>query len=449
MERAVQAPSASEDSMRQRNLLLACMVLTYTASFVDRTIVNVLVEPIKTDLGMSDMQIGLLSGAAFGILYGVMGLPFARLADRSSRLNIVTCALGAWSLATAACGLAQNFWQFFFARMGVGIGEAGCTPSAHSMISDSFPARNRATALSIYGFGVPIGTLIGAVFGGWIATDFNWRTAFILVGLPGIAIAVAIRLLLREPARSTAGVTDGEAATTPALSTVVLGMWRSSPFRYLVLGFTFAAVAGYSINLFIVAYLQRAFGIGLVDASFAYGLTMGTTGIVGMLAGGIATDVAARRDRRMQFWVPAIALLLTPPLIILGLIQDKLDLVALTLIPAAMMHVIYMGPGFAAGHSLVPPRARATASAMLLLISTVIGMGVGPAMTGAISDAVSAWSYSGDFAQNCMAGVSTPACAQAGARGLLIALIVAASFYALAALAFLMAGFRHGRKELC
>jgi hypothetical protein len=165
-----------------------------------------------------------------------------------------------------------------------------------------------------------------------------------------------------------------------------------------------------------------------------------------MLAGGIATDLAARRDRRMQFWVPAFALFLTTPLVILGLLQDKLAFVALSLVPAAMMHVIYMGPGFAAGHGLVPPRARATASAMLLLISTVVGMGVGPAMTGAISDAASAWAYSGDFAQSCVAGTVTPACAQAGAKGLLIALIVAACFYAAAALAFLMAGLRHGRE---
>ncbi|MGE4322462.1 MAG: spinster family MFS transporter [Sphingobium sp.] len=424
---------------RYRNYLLAMLVLIYAVNFIDRTILNVLVEPIKEELGLTDMQIGLLSGVAFGIFYGVMGLPFARLAERGSRLNLISAALAFWSLMTAACGLAHNFWHLFAARLGLGVGQAGCTPAAQSMLSDVFPQDKRSTALSIYSIGVPIGTLLGALFGGWIGQEFGWRMAFLVVGLPGIAIALLARLTLREPPRGEPdlGQPAGEA---PPLAQALATLAGSPAFRHLAAAFTFAATAGYSLNLFLVAFLQRMHGIPLIDASFSFGLVSGVTGIVGMLAGGVLTDRLARRDKRMQYWLPAAALGLTAPCLMIALVQKDLWTMALFMVAGATLYPMYVGPGFAAAHNLVEPRMRATATAILLMISTIIGMGIGPAATGAISDYAARALFDGDFDRLCAGGSSNPACAAAQAKGLSIALVVAAACYLGAAAHMALAG---------
>ncbi|MGE4322180.1 MAG: spinster family MFS transporter [Sphingobium sp.] len=430
-------------SAGQRRYLLAFLVLIYAINFIDRTIINVLVQPIKTDLGLTDTQIGLVSGVAFGILYGVMGLPFARIAERRSRRNLISLALGVWSVMTAACGLAHNFWHLFAARVGVGIGEAGCTPAAQSMLSDAFPKEKRASALSTYSMGVPIGTLLGAMFGGWIGQEFGWRMAFVVVGLPGVAIAVLARLTLREPPR---GGTEGPAGEVPGLIAALTILWREAAFRNIVIAFTLTGTAGYSISLFLVAYLQRHLGVALIDASLAFGLISGTTGIVGMFIGGLLTDRLARKDIRALCWVPAGALALAAPLMMIGLVQNNAMAMAAFLIPAAILYPMYMGPGFAASHSLVEPTMRATASAVLLMISTVIGMGLGPATTGAISDIATRSLFDGDFDQLCrVAEAMAPGCADAEARGLMVALVSAAAFYAGGALFMLLAGRRMKR----
>ena len=177
-----------------RKYVLGILLVVYVFNFIDRQILAILLQPIKVDLGLSDTQLGLLSGVAFAVFYATFGIPIARLADRSSRVNIISASLAVWSLMTAVCGLAQNFWQLLAARIGVGIGEAGCSPPSHSLISDYFAPETRATAMSIYSLGIPIGIMIGFLAGGWIVEFFDWRTAFIAVGLPGVLLAVVVRM---------------------------------------------------------------------------------------------------------------------------------------------------------------------------------------------------------------------------------------------------------------
>jgi MFS family permease len=204
--------------------VLGILTVVYVFNFIDRQILAILAQSIKVDLGLSDTQIGALSGIAFGIFYAVLGIPIARLADKYSRVNIISICLGIWSLMTALSGLAGNFWQLLAARIGVGIGEAGGSPPSHSLIADYFPVTGRASALGIYALGIPIGILFGNFAGGWIDQYFGWRNAFMLVGIPGIVLAITLKLTIKEPPR---GYSEGRVPDTKAIpfKEVVRTMW--------------------------------------------------------------------------------------------------------------------------------------------------------------------------------------------------------------------------------
>ncbi|MGE4324080.1 MAG: spinster family MFS transporter [Sphingobium sp.] len=418
-------PASSTGS---RHYLLAMLTLIYAVSFIDRTVINVLAQPIKAELGLTDAQLGLVSGSAFALLYASMGLPLARIAERYSRRNLIAVSLSVWSLATAACGLAGQFWHLFLARVGVGIGEAGSTPASHSMLADMYRPEERPLALSIFSIGIPIGTIFGAFLGGWIGQTMGWRMAFLLLGLPGIAIALLFRFTITEPIR-TAPVAAHE-----HVGAALRQLWRVVAFRYLVAGFTFAAMGGYSIGAFMIAWLLRRHGMTLADASYAFGTVSGFAGIVGMLLGGVLAGALSRRDVRMQSWIPAVAMLITGIFLILCFRQSDLMSLAFFAVPAALCYSIYVGPGYAAIQNVTPAHLRSTSSAVVLLISTLIGMGLGPPITGWISDRAGA---------NCTA-------AGVCADGLSFALMIASTSYLLAAVCFTVAGFyiRHKKEAM-
>ena len=293
-------------------------MVVYIFNFIDRSILGILVEPIKQDLGVSDTMMGFLGGIAFATFYTVLGIPIARLADRGSRRNVLSVCLALWSAATALCGFAANFFHLLLARIGVAVGEAGGSPPSHSMISDMFPPRRRATALSIYALGIPIGTMLGNLGGGWINEAFDWRTAFMVVGAPGILLALIVRFTLREPPRGAAeGLTlsDGDA---PPVAEVFRHLWSRRSFRYMAIGGSLHAFVGYGVGYWIPAMFNRSHGIGTAEMGMVL-FYLGFASIIGTLTGGYFGDLLGARDKRWYLWLPGLATLISVPIQLLRL----------------------------------------------------------------------------------------------------------------------------------
>ncbi|RME68778.1 MAG: MFS transporter, partial [Alphaproteobacteria bacterium] len=365
--------------------VLGLLVLVYTFNFIDRQIVGILAIPIKADLGLSDTQLGLMGGLAFALFYTALGIPIALLADRTSRTWIMTVALALWSLMTALCGLAQNFWQLFLARLGVGVGEAGGVAPAYSLISDYFPPHQRARAMAAYSFGIPIGSALGIVFGGFIASTIDWRMAFFLVGLAGLVLAPVFRLALREPPRGrfdTAPRTPGAAS----LAGVVRVLARKPSFWGVSFAASCSSMMGYGLFFWLPSFFVRSYGITLLQASLLYGAILLVGGIAGIWLGGMLGDRLGRSRRAAYALVPAAAFALTVPFFVAGVMSPKLVLSGLVLLVPTALGLAWLGPVIAAVQHLVPPNMRATASAVFLFINNLIGIGLGTTLIGAISD---------------------------------------------------------------
>lgn len=360
-----------------------------TVNFIDRTIINVVGQAIKEDLQISDTQLGLLGGLAFAALYTTLGIPIARLAERRNRVNIIVICLAAWSAMTALCGLAASYVQMLFARVGVGIGEAGCSPSAHSIISDYFPPHRRASVLSVYSLGIPLGTMFGAVIGGWLADTYSWRVAFIALGIGGLILVPVLKLFVREPPRGhseakSAGF-DADAAPPPAMRVAAV-LFRSRSFRHLCAGMTLAGVANYGINAFSAAYFVRQFELNYASVGLIAGCIGGLAAGLGTLLGGYLSDVLGRRHMGWYGWLPALGFLAAVPLQIAGYSQSDCATAVALLMTANVFGYFYLGPTFGLTHNLVEPRMRATAIAMLYFVVNLIGLGGGPVLVGALAD---------------------------------------------------------------
>ena len=252
-------------SSAYRSYALGLLVVVYIFNFIDRSILGILVEPIKRDLGVNDTMMGFLGGIAFATFYTFLGIPIARLSDKGSRRNVLTVCLALWSGATALCGLAANFFHLLFARIGVAVGEAGASPASHSMISDMFPPERRATALGIYALGIPIGTMLGNLSGGWINEALDWRSAFFLVGLPGVLLAVVVRFTLREPPRGAAEAIEVKTEEPPPVKEVFQYLWARRSFRLISLGAGLHAFVGYGVGYWIPAMFSRSHGYSTSD----------------------------------------------------------------------------------------------------------------------------------------------------------------------------------------
>ena len=363
---------------------LGLLVLVYTSNFIDRTIVSTLGQAIKRDLQLTDLQLGLLGGLSFAVFYTALGIPIARLAERKSRVGIIAASLAVWSLMTAFCGMAQTFSQLLMARIGVGIGEAGATPAAQSLISDTVSPERRASALAVYSLGIPLGTLIGAAAGGWIAENLSWRVAFLIVGLPGVALALVVRFTLKEPPRG--GSKEAAEAPPPPLSALLKRLARRPSGLHMAAAASLASVAGYGIAYFIPPFLIRAHGLGLAQAGLLTGLIGGFPGAASLLAGGWLADRLGRRDPRAYALVPAAALLLSAPLCLLAFQAGDWRIAAAMLAVAALVQTAYLPPTFALAHNLVEPRMRASATALLFFFINLIGLGIGPTLVGGLSD---------------------------------------------------------------
>lgn len=371
-------------SKKVRNYALGLLTIGYCFNFIDRQLLSILQEAIKVDLNLSDGQLGLLTGFAFAMFYVSAGIPIARWADRGNRKNIVSLAIGIWSLMTAVSGLAQNYLQLFLARVGVGIGEAGGSPPSHSIISDIFPAEKRATAISIYSTGVNVGILFGFLLGGWLNEFFGWRVAFAVVGLPGLLIALVIRYTIKEPIR---GLSDGKKVEeVPPLGEVLGLLWSRSSFRHIALGAGLNAFAAYGTVNWQGSFFIRLHGMSTGELGTWLALSSGFLGAVGILAGGMLADKLAPRDKRWYVWIPAIVGFIGVPFFLaVFTIESTYAALILSCIPGTLINV-YLGNSIATSHALVGARMRAMASAILFFILNLIGLGLGPLFIGLLSD---------------------------------------------------------------
>jgi len=366
---------------------LFLLVVVYTFNFIDRQIVGILAVPIKADLGLSDSELGLMGGLAFALFYTGLGIPVAMLADRFSRTWIMTGALVIWSAMTAVCGLANNFWQLFLARLGVGVGEAGGVAPAYSLISDYFPTQQRARALSIYSFGIPIGSALGIVFGGLIATKVDWRYAFFAVGLAGIVIAPVFRLVVREPPRGRYDPVQVE-RPPPGLAELLRSLASKPSFWLVSLGAASSSMMGYGLFFWLPSFFVRSYGLSLLDASLFFGAIVFLGGLVGIWAGGWLGDRLGQAKRSRYLTVPAIAFCITIPFYVVALFSPNLTLTFVVLLVPTAMGLVWLGPVLATIQHLVRPDMRATASAVFLFINNLIGIGLGTWALGALSDAL-------------------------------------------------------------
>ncbi|NNC54535.1 MAG: MFS transporter, partial [Pseudomonadales bacterium] len=297
-----------------RRYVLVLLTLVYAVNFVDRQLVAILQEAIKADIGLSDTQLGLLTGFAFAMFYVLAGIPIARLADRSNRRNIISIAIAVWSCMTALSGMAGNFFQLLLARIGVGVGEAGCSPPAHSMISDMYPPRQRATALSFYSVGINIGIMVGFLLGGILNQYFGWRVAFIVVGAPGVLIALWFRFTVREPQRGWSERVEVDTAHV-AFGRVVQFIWSHKYLVHISLGAAMSSMAGYSISSWSASFFIRSHAVPTAELGAWLAVGVGIFGSIGTFGCGLLADKLGVQNKRFYMWVPAIAILCTiPPL---------------------------------------------------------------------------------------------------------------------------------------
>ena len=381
--------SQSDKIYNARHYALGILVVVYTFNFIDRQILSILLEPVKADLGLSDTAMGMLTGFAFAMFYATLGIPIARYADRSNRRNLIALALGIWSFFTALSGVAQNFWHLLAARIGVGVGEAGCSPPAHSMIADYYPAEQRATALGIYSLGIPIGIMFGLFAGGWINELFGWRMAFFVVGVPGIILALVVRFSLAEPPR---GMAEGRAdsGTQPGVGETLAYLWQKKSFRHMSFAAALTAFVGYGFVTWAPAFLIRSFGMGTGEIGTWFGLILGIPGGIGIVMGGWLADKFGAKDPKWYLWTTAIALILVTPFNIIVYLATDSTMALLGMIIPVLLGNFYQATTFSQTQGISELRMRAVAAGILLFIINIIGLGFGPQVVGVISDILSA-----------------------------------------------------------
>ncbi len=383
------SPQASTDtadySAGYKRFALVMLTIVYAFNFIDRQILVILQEPIKADMGLSDAQLGLLSGFTFALVYVIAGIPIAYYADRGNRRNIVALSLTVWSGMTAISGFAQSYSQLLLARVGVGLGEAGGSPPAHSMISDYYPPEQRGRALSFYSMGVYIGVLLGFLLGGVIADAFGWRMAFVVVGLPGVVFAVFLRFTVKEPIR---GRWDNKAVKedTPTLSQTLQKLKQTPSFWYIAVGAGMMSFVGYGNGNFFPSFLVRNHDMSLAQVGITLALVSGVTGMIGTFLGGYLGDRFGAKDVRWYLWIPAIGGLISVPFGFYVLLSDNTPVVLGMQAISVVLGTLYLGPCIAMSHLLVPSSMRALASAVLFFVLNMIGLGLGPFFTGVMSD---------------------------------------------------------------
>lgn len=378
-------------------VVVSLLMTAYTFNAMDRTIISIIAQSMKLDLKLTDTQLGLLGGTAFAVLYAFGGIPIARLAERMSRVNIITVALIVWSALSALCGAAASFPQLLLIRAGVGVAEAGCSPPAHSLISDYVEPSRRTSALSIYSCGTSLGYLLAAVGGSYVVQHWGWRAACAAVGLPGIAVGLSIKLLIREPPRgySESGANRTARSALPPFSfrgearellAVGKALLADRPVRHMVLGVTIGGFAAYGFYAFVHPYFRRAFDLDYTTVGVIVGLAGGVAVGIGIVAGGFIADALAKRDARWYALVPAIGCVIALPFYLCALLQADYRPATVLLSIAGFFQYASLGPTFGVVQNVVDRQRRATATALLYICLSVLALGGGPLFTGWATD---------------------------------------------------------------
>ncbi|MGH6786135.1 MAG: spinster family MFS transporter [Novosphingobium sp.] len=381
------APVNSAIMPTSTRVTLWLLLVVYVFNFLDRQIVNILAEPIRRDLNLSDTQIGLMTGLAFALLYTLLGLPIAKYADRPStdRGRLIALSVAVWSAMTALCGVAQNFTQLLLARVGVGVGEAGCTPAAHSLIADRVPKERRASALAFYALGIPIGTLLGMLIGGFLADTLGWRKAFMVVGLPGIVLAAIVAVMLTDRNRPVQ-TASSQGAAPETIWQSLRAVLSSRAYLLLLVAGSSASFLSYGKTTWTTIFFQRSHGLTPGEVGWYFGLWGGIAGIAGTFLGGWLADRYGKTDRRHVLTAPAIGMTIAPPLAFAAYFAGDWRLALALLMIPTLLNSLYYGPTYSSVQGLVPLRTRAIASAVLLFCQNLIGLGLGPLFFGMVSD---------------------------------------------------------------
>jgi predicted MFS family arabinose efflux permease len=447
-------PLHDEDDQRllshgYRRLFVGMSFLVAVFNFADRSILAVLAQPIKRDLALSDFQLGILQGVAFAFLYALLGLPIGRLAERFSRVKIISFSILFWSLMTAACGLVGSFAQLLLCRVGVGVGEAGAQPATSSLVSDHFPRERRASAMSLILLGTPAGTLLGAVVGGWVAAHWGWRQAFLALGIPGIVVGLLVILLLREPRRGLADNAPRTPAPMPDFGAFLRVVAAKRALMFVILGGALAGFGMTAISQFLAVYLARIYHLSVQEAGVLYGTISAIALTTGLLAGSFGTDwLSQRGDRRWPAWGPAIGLAFAPLLYWTAFSIHSVAWGSVMLCVSGATLLLFYGPTLGMIQNLLEPRMRATGAALFAILYTIFGSGFGPAAVGWMSDRFAGSVFEGgDYLAACRgakaalaaAQTASDPCALAATYGIKSALMAAVCVFFLASMCFLVA----------
>ncbi len=447
------APARPDYSPAYRGWVLLLIFLMMASNYIDRSIVRILGQPIKEEFQLSDLQVGLLGGFAFAMLYIVLGVPIAALSERSSRVRIISIALTVWSLMTMLCGLASSYAMLLAARIGVGVGESGAAPPSQSLISDYFPPKQRASAISIHSFGIAIGGLLGAVIGGFAAEAWGWRAALMIVGAPGLILAFVFYATVREPPRgwSDPPRADGAPHEEPraSLADTARRLFTNATFLHLALAAGIANFAIQGIHTFEAPYFLRRFEVSLSEVGLVLGTVGGLSTAAGMLTGGFTSDWIARRDRRWYCWLSAIGVLVTGPLYAAAFLQSSWLFSAVILALPGLFLYLFHAPAQAVLHNMSHPRMRATAISLYMVVTATLGLALGPVGVGFAADWLAARTFagSGEFLAACPGGVApkgadpalVEACHHASTRGVQLAIVGVCLLFAWSAAHFLLA----------
>jgi MFS family permease len=384
-----EAAAAAKEADRYAYYVLTILTIVYTFNFIDRQIIAILSPAIKEDLGLSDSMLGLLKGLAFAVLYTTLGIPIAWAADRWNRVSIITIALAVWSGFTALSGIAANAVQLALARVGVGIGEAGGSPPAHSLISDYFPKEKRASALSFYSLGIPFGQMFAFLAGGWVLENLGWRNAFFIVGIPGVLLAIILKLTVREPVR---GAQEKVGAPKPPAKYVdnLKLLMKIPTFWGVVAGLTLASFTGYGTGLWIVDFYRRTYHLAYTDITVPLGILNGVVYGIGTWGGGYLTDKFGKKDKGAYAWLPGLGMLLTIPVGWASVWAPSPFWAFFWTAPFLIGLGFYLGPSFSLIQTLAPVSLRAFATAFCFFILNLVALGFAPLWVGAISDALTA-----------------------------------------------------------
>lgn len=378
-------------SARYSNYVLALLTLMYTFNYLDRYVLTILVVPIQAELNLSDSAMGFMMGPAFAIFYTALGIPIARLADTHSRRVILSVSFALWSAMTALAGLARTGLELTATRVGVGIGEAGGTAPAHSLISDYFPPERRTLGFGVFQQGVYLGQMLGLMVGAVLVAQVGWRMTFLIVGLPGVVLALLLYLTVKDPVR---GALDPlppaplEESPSPSMREVFALLWRRRSFRFLMVGAGIASFGGTGFGFWLPALFERAHGMTRMEVGLQLGPTMAISGSIGAILAGVLTDRLSRRDRRWLMWIPGASVLTSLPFLIGVCIAPTAGGALLSAIPSGLLGGGWAPAAYAAAQALAPPRMRALGASLLILCITLLGMGAGPQAVGLLNDAL-------------------------------------------------------------